>query len=125
MTSNFNRRHALKLLGFTLLSPRLGLSAEKPLHGIFPIMATPFTTSNAVDYEDLEKEVDFMVGCGAGGMVWPQMASEYLYLSREERRRGMRVLASAIKGKKAALVLGVQAPTKEDALEYAELAEQL
>jgi 4-hydroxy-tetrahydrodipicolinate synthase len=125
MTSSFNRRHALKLLGLTLLSPRMGVSAEKPLRGIFPIMATPFTTSNAVDYEDLEKEVDFMVRCGASGMVWPQLASEYLYLSREERRRGMRVLASAIKGKKPALVLGVQGPTKEDALEYAELAEEL
>jgi hypothetical protein len=58
-------------------------------------------------------------------MVWPQHASELLYLSREERRRGMRVLAKAIKGKKPALILGVQAATKEDAVEYAELAEEL
>jgi dihydrodipicolinate synthase/N-acetylneuraminate lyase len=66
-----------------------------------------------------------MARCGANGMLWPQGASEYQYLSREERRRGMRVLAKAIKGKKPALVLGVQAPTKQDAAEYAELAEEL
>jgi 4-hydroxy-tetrahydrodipicolinate synthase len=125
MTFCFNRRQALKLLGLTLLAPRVGLSTEKPLRGIFPIMATPFTSSNQVDYEDLAKEVEFMVRCGASGMVWPQMASEYQYLSREERHRGMRVLARAIQGKKAALVLGVQAPTKEDAVEYAQFAEEL
>jgi 4-hydroxy-tetrahydrodipicolinate synthase len=88
-------------------------------------MATPYSTSNRVDYEDLEKEVEFMTRCGAHGMVWPQLASEYQYLSRAERRRGMQVLAKAIKGKKPALVLGVQAATKDDALEYAELAEEL
>jgi 4-hydroxy-tetrahydrodipicolinate synthase len=124
-TSNFSRRQALKLLGFALLSSRLDAATEKPLRGIFPIMATPFTSSNQVDYEDLEKEVEFMARCGAHGMVWPQLASEYLYLSREERRRGMRTLAQAIKGKNPALVLGVQAATKDDAMEYAELAEEL
>ncbi len=124
-TYNFSRRHALKLLGFALLSSQLDAATDKPLRGIFPIMATPFTSSNQVDYEDLEKEVEFMARCGAHGMVWPQLASEYQYLSREERRRGMRTLAKAIKGKKPALVLGVQAATKDDAVEYAELAEEL
>jgi dihydrodipicolinate synthase/N-acetylneuraminate lyase len=125
VASNFNRRHALKLLALALLSSQLDAGTDKPLGGIFPIMATPYSSSNQVDYEDLEKEVEFMTRCGANGMVWPQHASELLYLSREERRRGMRVLAKAIKGKKPALVLGVQAATKEDAVEYAELAEEL
>jgi len=125
MTSNFNRRHALKLLGFTLLSSQLKAATDKALRGIFPIMATPFTSSNEVDYEDLENEVEFMSRCGAQGMVWPQLASEYQYLSRDERRRGMRTLAKAIKRKKPALVLGIQAATKDDAVEYAELAEEL
>jgi 4-hydroxy-tetrahydrodipicolinate synthase len=125
MTANFSRRDALKLLGLAALSSQLKGGTDKPIHGIFPIVATPYTTSNQVDYEDLEKEVEFMVRCGANGMVWPQMASEYQYLSREERRRGMRVLAKAIKGKKPALVLGVQGATKGDAVDYAELAEEL
>jgi len=124
-TYSFSRRHALKLLGFALLSPQLDAATDKPLRGIFPIMATPFTSSNQVDYEDLEKEVEFMARCGASGMVWPQLASEYQYLSRQERRRGMQTLAKAIKGKKPALVLGIQAATKDDAMEYAELAEEL
>lgn len=125
MTSEYSRRDALKLLGVATLPWQVKGEVRKPLGGIFPIVATPFTSSNQVDYEDLEKEVEFMARCGANGMVWPQHASELNYLSREERRRGMRVLAKAIKGKKPALVLGVQAATKEDAVEYAELAEEL
>jgi 4-hydroxy-tetrahydrodipicolinate synthase len=125
MTSNFSRRHVLKLLGLALLSSQRDAVTDKPLRGIFPIMATPYTSSNQVDYEDLEKEVEFMIRCGVNGMVWPQSASEYQFLSREERRHGMQVLARAMKGKKPALVLGVQAATKDDAVEYAEFAEEL
>lgn len=124
MTSNLNRRQVLKLLGVAALPWQLKADERKPMRGIFPIMATPYTSSNQVDYEDLEKEVEFMTRCGADGMVWPQHASELKWLKREERLRGMRVLAKAIKGKKPALVLGVQAANKEEAVGYAELAEE-
>jgi dihydrodipicolinate synthase/N-acetylneuraminate lyase len=124
MASACTRRHALKVLGAALALPLDG-AAAKPMRGIFPIMSTPYTSSNEVDYEDLAKEVDFMDRCRAHGMVWPQLASEYRYLSRDERRRGMRVLATAAKGKKPALVLGVQGATAKEAVEYAELAEEL
>lgn len=63
--------------------------------------------------------------CGVHGMVWPQMASEYTKLTRDERLRGMEVLAKASKGKRPVLVLGVQGPNTEAALEYARRAEEL
>lgn len=95
------------------------------MRGIFVIMATPFTESGAVDYEDLEREVDFMVRCGVHGMVWPQLASEYASLDKQERMRGMEVLAKAARGKAPALVLGVQGANVEAALEYLKKAEDL
>jgi 4-hydroxy-tetrahydrodipicolinate synthase len=95
------------------------------MRGAFIIMATPFTESKAVDYEDLAAEVDFLDRAGVQGMVWPQMASEYVTLSMEERLRGMEVLAKSAKGKKPALVLGVQGPNTKIALQYAEHAEKL
>lgn len=97
----------------------------KPLRGIFIIMATPYTDSGQVDWEDLVREVDFLDRCGVHGMVWPQMASEYDKLTREERLRGMEVLAKACRGRKAALVLGVQGPNTAEALEYTRVAERL
>ena len=95
------------------------------MRGIFIIMATPFTESGAVDYEDLEREVDFLVRCGVHGMVWPQLASEYASLTQNERMRGMEILAKASRGKPPALVLGVQGANVETALSYLKKAEEL
>ena len=95
------------------------------MRGIFIIMATPYTSAGAVDFEDLAREVDFMDRCGVHGMVWPQLASEYYKLTTEERMRGMEVIAKAAKGKKPALVLGVQGPNTEAALAYTRHAESL
>ena len=68
---------------------------------------------------------DFLTKCGVHGMVWPQLASEYSKLTVEERTQGMEILARAAKGKRPALVLGVQGPNTEAALAYARHAEKL
>ena len=99
--------------------------AARPFRGIFIIMATPFTESGGVDYEDLEREVSWLDRCGVQGMVWPQLASEYMTLTKEERLHGMEVIARAAKGKKPALLLGVQAPDTAAALEYVRQAEKV
>jgi len=113
------------LLGAGVLVNHARAESRKPMRGIFPIMATAFTESGAVDYEDLVREVDFLSRCGVHGMVWPQLASEYYRLTKEERLRGMEVIAKAHRGKKPALVLGVQGENKEEALEYTRHAEKL
>ena len=58
-------------------------------------------------------------------MVWPQNASDLNYLTRDERMRGMEVIAKAAEGRKPALVLGVQSEDTPSMLEYARFAEQL
>jgi dihydrodipicolinate synthase/N-acetylneuraminate lyase len=128
MTTAHTRRQLLAALGSAWLAPKLALrgqSGAKPLRGAFPIMATPFTESKAVDFEDLAGEVEFMVRSGVQGMVWPQSASEYTQLTKDERMKGMEVLAKAVRGKKPALVLGVQGANTEEMLEYARHAEEL
>jgi len=100
-------------------------SSEKTLRGIFIIAATPYNESKAVDYEDLAHEIDWLNLCGAHGIVWPQMASEYNRLTVEERLRGFEVIAKAAKGKRAAVVFGVQGPDTSAALNYLKHAEKL
>jgi 1-pyrroline-4-hydroxy-2-carboxylate deaminase len=119
------RRIFLTTLGAAALAPRGFGSPAKPMRGIFIIMATPYTEAKAVDYEDLAREVDFMERSGVHGMVWPQLASEYSKLTKDERMQGMRAIARAAKGKRPALVLGVQGPNTDAALEYAHAAEAL
>src|SRR5262249_18378911 len=122
MAKDLTRRAWLSALAAV---PLANASSGKPLRGIFIIMATPFTEARAIDYEDLEREVDFLVRCGVHGMVWPQLASEYAQLSQEERMRGMERLAKASRGKAPALVLGIQGANVEAALEYLKKAEDL
>src|SRR5712692_1462512 len=121
-----SRRELLAGLGTAALGPCLpAVTQDKPMRGVFIIMATPYTESDAVDYEDLAREVDFLDRCGVQGMVWPQLASEYSKLTREERLRGMEAIGKAAKGRKPALVLGVQGPNKAAALAYLEKAESV
>ncbi len=126
MPMPFTRREMLRVLGAAAASPALpSFAAGKTMRGAFIIMATPYTEAKEVDYEDLAGEVDFLDKSGVQGMVWPQFASEYPYLKKEERFRGMEVLAKAARGKKPALVLGVQAPNTEQMLEFARHAEKV
>jgi 4-hydroxy-tetrahydrodipicolinate synthase len=63
--------------------------------------------------------------CGCTGGAWPQGNGDLLWLSKEERRHGMKVIADACRARKVASVLGVQAATKAEMLEYARYAESL
>ena len=115
---NYTRREVIAGLNMAMLATRAQAAKQtsKPLRGIFIIMSTPYMESKALDYEDLAHEVDYLDRCGVQGIVWPQIASEFAQLTREERLHGMEVIGRAAKGKKPALIFGVQGPNKAAAL---------
>ena len=131
MTTMYNRRQLLVGLGAVTgaamaLRPSLEAATAKPMRGIFPILATPYTAAGGVDFEDLAHEVEMFEKWGAHGMAWPQHASGYPGgINKEERLRGMEVVAKAAKGRKPALLLGVQTTNTEQMLEFARKAEEL
>jgi hypothetical protein len=47
------------------------------LEGVFPIVATPFRDDGSPDLADLARLVDFIVGAGVDGIVFPGVASEF------------------------------------------------
>src|SRR6185503_6403495 len=100
-------------------------AGSKPMRGAFMILTTPFTDAGEVDWDDLAREVRFVDQGGAHGIVWPQGSSGVANLTKEERLRGLEVLAKANQGRKPALVLGVQGRNTEEMLEYARRAEAL
>ena len=100
-------------------------TAGKPMRGAFMILTTPFTETGEVDWDDLGREVRFVDQSGAHGIVWPQGSSGVANLTKEERMRGLEVLAKANQGRKTALVLGVQGRNTAEMLEYARRAEAL
>ena len=127
----YTRRECLMLAAAAVLpGGRAAVAAaagdtRKPMRGAFMILTTPFTSSGAVDWDDLVREVDFCDRCGVHGLVWPQGSSGVRYLTKEERLRGLEVLSKAARGKKPALVLGVQGKDTAEMLEYAQKAEAL
>ncbi len=129
MVQPLSRRALLKTLGAATLLPRLSVAsavaapATKPMRGVFIILNTPFTASGAVDWDDLEREVAFVDRGGCAGVVWPQGSSGVTTLTREERLRGMEVLAKAVQGKRVSLVLGVQGKDTAEMLDYTKRAD--
>ena len=79
----------------------------KPFRGIFTIPATPLKEDLQVDWEGLQRVVEFCVGCGAHGIVWPVNASQFYTLSDEERLKGMEVVVNQVAGR-APVVIGTQ-----------------
>ena len=53
--------------------------------GVWPVMLTPFTDDNEVDYEALGKLVDWYIENGVAGLFADCQSSEMFYLSLEER----------------------------------------
>jgi 4-hydroxy-tetrahydrodipicolinate synthase len=131
--SSYTRREYLQVMGGAVTLPfaqrrdgegEAGMTTPN-LRGALMILHTPFTPDGAVDWEDLAREVRFVDRCGAQGAVWPQGSSSVASLSKEERFRGMQVLAEASRGLRLTLVLGVQGRDTGEMLEYARHAESL
>lgn len=131
MVEPLSRRALLQALGAAALLPRLGVAsvgaaaATKPMRGVFIILNTPFTATGAVDWDDLAREVAFVDRGGCAGVVWPQGSSGVTTLTREERLRGMDVLAKAALGTRLSLVLGVQGKDTAEMLDYTRRADAL
>jgi dihydrodipicolinate synthase/N-acetylneuraminate lyase len=118
----FNRRAFLKTAG--VLSLGLGAAAllrpeeadaegklsagAKPWRGLFPIAQTPFTSDDKLDLDCLVAEVAFCNRGGIPGLLWPQGSSGWTTLSEKERLDGAEAILAAGKGKKTALIIGVQ-----------------
>ena len=95
---------------------------SRDFRGVFAILLTPFSATGALNEDDLAREVAFCVRCGAHGLVWPQIAGEFYLLSQAERRRGAEIIVRAASNRRP-VVIGVQAPYKDVAIELARHAE--
>ncbi len=92
--------------------------------GIFTIAATPFDARGALLYDELARHADWVVRAGSHGVVWPVNYSEVLWLTAEERRRGMTVVAEAVAGR-VPYVAGVSGAWDGEAAAYTQRAAEV
>ncbi len=88
------------------------------LRGIFPVLQTPLDASGGIDDQALARQVDFAVACGAHGVVYPVLGSEFQYLTDGERRCLVELVVRQA-AKRTPVVVGVAATTGVGAAEYA------
>lgn len=97
---------------------------ENLLNGIFPVLPTPFAANGAVDAVALEGLVDFAMGAGVAGVVFPGFASEASELSAAERSS---LLATVVRrvGGRVPVIAGASANSAADVVEHGQAAHAL
>jgi 4-hydroxy-tetrahydrodipicolinate synthase len=94
----------------------------KRLHGVLPIVHTPFTDDNEIDVATLKREIDWAYAQGANGLG-TGMVSELLRLTFDERIALTHHIAE-MSGGRGAVFAGVGAESTKQALAYAKAAEK-
>src|SRR4026208_708724 len=93
----------------------------RQLHGVLPIVQTPFLDSGDIDFAALRGEVDWAFAQGIDGLG-TGMVSELLKLTAVERQSLPEHLVEFSAGR-GPVFMGVGAESSRQALEYARAAE--
>ena len=93
------------------------------IDGIVPIVPTPFTSGDDVDWSALRRLVDFAHAAGACAACLPAYASEFYKLSEAERRRVVAEAVDQASGRMP-LIAQVNYPSARQAAENAKFAEE-
>ena len=88
------------------------------LSGVLPILPTIFEASGAIDEAGTRRVLDYIVTSGAGGVVFPGLASEYDTLTRDERLHMTRLIGEWVAGR-VPFIVGASAASTDDAIAYA------
>ncbi|HHV12597.1 MAG TPA: dihydrodipicolinate synthase family protein [Clostridiales bacterium] len=79
---------------------------NKFLTGVYPVMLTPFTAENQVDYENLEKLVEWYIDAGVAGLFAVCQSSEMFFLTLEERVNITKFVVEKVAGRVAVVASG-------------------
>jgi 4-hydroxy-tetrahydrodipicolinate synthase len=90
------------------------MATKKHLHGVLPIVHTPFTNDNQIDAVSLQREIDWAFSVGADGMG-TGMVSELLRLRIDERLQLTEWIVQFAKGR-GSVFAGVGAESTEQAM---------
>ncbi|TFG73608.1 MAG: dihydrodipicolinate synthase family protein, partial [Anaerolineales bacterium] len=100
------------------------MQTTKTFRGIFTIPSTPFQENGEIDIPSFRRVIDFCVGCGAHGLVFPVNASEFTALSDAERYQLSEILVEQNAGRIPAII-GVAGVSCEVAAAFASQARSI
>ncbi|WP_243008927.1 dihydrodipicolinate synthase family protein [Clostridium sp. AM58-1XD] len=85
--------------------------------GVWPVMLTPFTEDNQVDYPALERLVEWYIENGVSGLFAVCQSSEMFFLSLEERVKIAGFVKEKAKGRVPVIASGHISDSMEDQVE--------
>jgi 4-hydroxy-tetrahydrodipicolinate synthase len=83
------------------------------LAGTLPVLATSFADTGTLDLESLRRLAGYVIAAGADGVVFPGVASEFDFLSPDERNTALEVVIEVIGGR-VPVVVGASASSAEE-----------
>ncbi|MCM8531925.1 MAG: dihydrodipicolinate synthase family protein, partial [Lentisphaeraceae bacterium] len=83
------------------------------LKGVFPVIPTLFTQSNTIDTKAQKRVVQFALENGANAVVCPAVASEYNFMSLEERSALVELVTNEVDGQ-VPIIGGASAQTVDE-----------
>lgn len=87
------------------------------LRGVVPIPVTTFGSDGALDLAGLRSQVEFCLGHGADGILYPGVVSEFYTLTDEERRIAVETVVEAV-GRQVPVAVGVTGASTETAVDF-------
>jgi dihydrodipicolinate synthase/N-acetylneuraminate lyase len=75
------------------------MNEHKELHGVVPIIPTPFNEDEEIDEDALRRLVDFAVKSGLEAVCLPAYASEFYKMTDEERLRVVKIAVEHASGR--------------------------
>lgn len=93
-------------------------------HGSFAIPMTPFDEQDNIDEDILQREIEFCIESGVGGLVVPVMVSEFFVLSEQERRLMVRSSVETSAGR-VPVIANCAAVNTPLAVNYARYAQEV
>lgn len=97
----------------------------KKLKGVFPVVLTPFKEGDqSVDYDMLDKHVDFLLESDAHGLCANGSTSEFPLLSDQEAFDVAKRIITRVGGR-VPIIVGASAPSTWKTIEFAKMGEDL
>ena len=96
---------------------------RKRIRGIQAILPTPYKDDLEIDYNDLEKCVEFCAASSVHGIVTTVNASEFQLLSENERKEVIKTVCKRADGRMPVMA-GITGKTVQETLTYAKCAKE-
>jgi len=92
--------------------------------GIITVVTTPFRHDNSINFDALEKHLEFLIASGVHAIMPGGSTGEYYAQSTEERRRILAFVADKVRGR-LPLYAGTNSMRPDETIELSNYAEEL